>query len=76
MNGRWVKSNKIVNFPMSHFDPSEFVAKRSTSGEYDASEDASCVRTVNVRTIDEDGEDQECCPEKLTKTTSDKVRLQ
>lgn len=43
MNGRWVKSNKIVNFPMEYFDPSEFVVKRSA-------EDAKCVKTVNVQT--------------------------
>lgn len=29
MNGRWVKSHKIVNFPYEEFDPSRYVVPRS-----------------------------------------------
>jgi hypothetical protein len=29
LNGRWVKSQKIVNFPRSNFDPTHYLAKRS-----------------------------------------------
>lgn len=55
MNGRWVKSNKIVNFPMETFDPSEFVVKRSAStGNFETGEDSTFVRTVNVQTVVED----------------------
>ena len=55
MNGRWVKSNKIVNFPMENFDPSDFVVKRSSStGSCDTGQHGSSVRTVNVQTVMED----------------------
>ncbi|XP_028419298.1 ubiquitin carboxyl-terminal hydrolase 32-like, partial [Dendronephthya gigantea] len=52
MNGRWVKSNKIVNFPMETFDPSEFVVKRTTTSN--VCEDSTFVRTVNVQTAAEE----------------------
>ena len=52
MNGRWVKSNKIVNFPMERFDPSEFVVKRARpAGSCDTEERGTFVRTVNVQTV-------------------------
>lgn len=57
MNGRWVKSNKIVNFPMERFDPSEFVVKRTSStSSCDTGEHkyGTFVRTVNVQTVVED----------------------
>ena len=60
MNGRWVKSNKVVNFPMTNFDPSEFVVKRPMSDDYDATEEASGVRTLNVRTVANDATEKEC----------------
>lgn len=70
MNGRWVKSNKVVNFPTNHFDPSEFVVKRSMPSDYNLSEDCCSVRTVNVKTVD--SEDHACCSEVVLETKSDK----
>ena len=67
MNGRWVKSNKIVNFPMDKFDPSEFVVKRSNV------ESGSYVRTVNVQTIVEDAEQDSS--QVSVETHSDEVML-
>ena len=31
LNGRWVKSHKIVNFPLVTFDPSQYLAPRKHS---------------------------------------------
>lgn len=75
MNGRWVKSNKVVNFTMNHFDPSEFVVKRSTPSDYDLTEECSSIRTVNVKTVDEEGKNEVCCSEVVLETASDKVSL-
>lgn len=70
MNGRWVKSNKIVNFPMENFDPSEFVVKRlNTTGSYDNCEASQFVRAVNVESA---AADAQCLPGSVT-TYSDKV---
>ena len=71
MNGRWVKSNKIVNFPMETFDPSEFVVKRTTTSN--ASEDGTFVRTVNVQTAVEERLEHGKEPVAL-ETDSNKVR--
>lgn len=77
MNGRWVKSNKIVNFPMENFDPSEFVVKRSTTGNCDTTDENTFVRTVNVQTVVEkmleDPEDNGC--DVTIGTSSGQVRI-
>ena len=76
MNGRWVKSNKIVNFPMERFDPSEFVVKRSNpTGNCDSEDDSTGVRTVNVQTAVEDTLPQpgESADQVAVTTQSDKV---
>lgn len=51
VNGHWVKSNKIVQFPMEGFDPSAFLAKRSSSTT--SSSDWTGVTTVNVKSSEE-----------------------
>ncbi len=78
MNGRWVKSNKIVNFPMEKFDPSEFVVKRTNStGNCDREEDSAGVRTVNVQTVVEETLQQpgETSDQVTVETYSDKVSV-
>jgi len=32
LNGRWVKSHKIVNFPLEKFDPANYIATRPCPG--------------------------------------------
>lgn len=51
VNGHWVKSNKIVQFPMEGFDPSAFLAKRPSSTT--SSSDSTGVTTVNVKSSEE-----------------------
>ena len=69
-----MKSNKVVNFPMENFDPSEFVVKRSCTEGYD-SVDNSGVRTFNVKTADKDETmTDECCQDAPMETTCEKVR--
>lgn len=59
VNGHWVKSNKIVQFPMEDFDPSAFLAKRTSSTESSSSNSDSGVTTVNVKSSEElDGEEE------------------
>lgn len=42
MNGRWVKSHKIVKFPFRDFDPTNYLALRAG-----AADDITTVPTVN-----------------------------
>lgn len=51
-----MKSNKIVQFPMQGFDPSAFLAKRSTSS---ASTSDYGVTTVNVKSSEEQETEEE-----------------
>lgn len=41
LNGRWVKSHKIVNFPVEDFDPSNYLAPRAPSS--DSKQCVTCV---------------------------------
>ena len=52
VNGHWVKSNKIVNFPMEGFDPSAFLVKRLRSNIRSMLQ--SSVITVTVRSSDDE----------------------
>lgn len=42
LNGRWVKSHKIVNFPEEDFDPSNYLAPRVSSSD-DDKQSVTCV---------------------------------
>ena len=53
VNNHWVKSNKIVRFPMEGFDPSAFLAKPSRSGTSSAITSDGGVTTVNVKSSEE-----------------------
>ncbi|KAM7433841.1 Transcription elongation factorSPT6 [Porites harrisoni] len=53
VNNHWVKSNKIVQFPMEGFDPSAFLAKPSGSGTSSAITSDGGVTTVNVKSSEE-----------------------
>ena len=53
VNNHWVKSNKIVQFPMEGFDPSAFLAKPSRSGTSSAITSDGGVTTVNVKSSEE-----------------------
>ncbi|CAH3192792.1 unnamed protein product [Porites evermanni] len=53
VNNHWVKSNKIVQFPMEGFDPSAFLAKPSRSGTSRAITSDGGVTTVNVKSSEE-----------------------
>ena len=53
VNNHWVKSNKIVQFPMEGFDPSAFLAKPSRSGRSSAITSDGGVTTVNVKSSEE-----------------------
>ena len=47
VNGHWVKSNKIVHYPMEGFDPSAFLVNRSTRS-------SSSVTMVNVKSSEQE----------------------
>ena len=53
VNNHWVKSNKIVQFPMEGFDPSAFLAKPSRSETSSAITSDGGVTTVNVKSSEE-----------------------
>lgn len=55
VNGHWVKSNKIVKFPMEGFDPSAFLTKPSTNRMVTE----SGVTTVTVRSREEQATEEE-----------------
>lgn len=57
VNGHWVKSNKVVQFPMEGFDPSAFLAKRFVRPN-SAGNSETGVTTVNVKSS-EDPEPEE-----------------
>ena len=59
VNNHWVKSNKIVQFPMEGFDPSAFLAKPSRSGTSSAITSDGGVTTVNVKSSEELVNDEE-----------------
>ena len=44
LNGRWVKSHKIVKFPLEHFDPACYLAPRKQT----ESESVICTCSTNV----------------------------
>ena len=60
VSGHWVKSNKIVQFPMEGFDPSAFLAKRQLKRRNSSVSDPnSGVTTVTVKSrTDEDTEEE------------------
>ena len=66
VNGHWVKSNKIVQFPMQGFDPSAFLAKQSTHTNGSTSASDSGVTTVHVKSSG--SEEQETDEENGEKT--------
>ena len=47
LNGRWVKSHKIVNFPYENFDPSRYVVPRS-SEKHNNIYDTNCNQSKNA----------------------------
>ena len=53
VNNHWVKSNKIVQFPMEGFDPSALLAKPSRNGTSSAISSDGGVTTVNVKSSEE-----------------------
>ena len=54
-----MKSNKIVQFPMEGFDPSAFLTKQSTSESSSTSASDCGVTTVNVKSSEEQGTEEE-----------------
>lgn len=59
VNGHWVKSNKIVKFPMEGFDPSAFLTKQTLNTNSSLSNSDSGVTTVNVRSSEEQDAEEE-----------------
>lgn len=55
VNGHWVKSNKIVQYPMEGFDPSAFLAKPFA----DTTATESTVTTLTVRSLEGHEADEE-----------------
>ncbi|EDO39905.1 predicted protein [Nematostella vectensis] len=49
VNGHWVKSNKIVNYPMAGFDPSAFLVPRPPGSHLTVRSENTTVTTVTVR---------------------------
>ena len=68
VNNHWVKSNKIVQFPMEGFDPSALLAKPSRNGTSSAISSDGGVTTVNVKSSEELVNEEETEERKETTT--------
>ncbi|XP_031572210.1 ubiquitin carboxyl-terminal hydrolase 32-like [Actinia tenebrosa] len=54
VNGHWVKSNKIVNYPKVGFDPSAFLVKRLATSHSSLRSGDTTVTTVTVKSSEDD----------------------
>ncbi len=51
LNNRWIKSNKIVKFPMRKFDPSSYLVERDRRKRNPSQR--TCAKILNVRSTNE-----------------------
>ncbi|XP_048582551.1 ubiquitin carboxyl-terminal hydrolase 32-like isoform X2 [Nematostella vectensis] len=71
VNGHWVKSNKIVNYPMAGFDPSAFLVPRPPGSHLTVRRENTTVTTVTVRSSVKEEKEEDVEAEKAASNCAD-----